>query len=107
MNSIGLPISNKENERRRAMVPSDIQYLKHPEMVYFESGYGDVLGFTDKDYVRQGIRVGTRSEVLSKDIICDPKIGDTEYLEQQNGLFLAGCMQFRKGILQIRSLHII
>ena len=55
MNPIGLPISHKENERRRALVPNDVQYIKHPEMIFIEAGYGDVLGYTDEDYTEQGI----------------------------------------------------
>ncbi len=55
MKTIGLPISHKENERRRALVPNDIQSIKHPEMIFIETGYGDVLGFTDEDYAEQGI----------------------------------------------------
>ena len=84
MKTVGLPISHKENERRRALVPNDIQYIKQPEMVFIETGYGDVLGYTDEDYSKQGIQVGTRGEILTKDIICDPKVGDAEYLEQLN-----------------------
>ena len=90
MKTVGLLISHKENERRRALVPNDIQYIKHPEMIFIETGYGDVLGFTDEDYIKRGVKVGTRSEILSKDIICDPKIGDAEYLEQLNGQTIFG-----------------
>ena len=67
MKTIGLPISHKENERRRALVPNDIQFIKHPEMIFIETGYGDVLGFKDEDYIQLGVKVGTRSEILSKD----------------------------------------
>lgn len=80
MKTVGLPISHKENERRRALVPADIQQIKHPEQIFIEKDYGVVLGFTDSDYAKQGIRVASRDEVLEKDIICDPKIGDAEYL---------------------------
>lgn len=84
MKTVGLPISHKENEKRRALVPADIQQLKHPEQVYIETGYGMVLGYSDDDYTRQGIRVASREDVLKKDIICDPKIGDADYLDQLN-----------------------
>ena len=81
MKTVGLPISHKENEKRRALVPSDIQYLKHPEFVFVEKGYGEVLGFSDEDYMNYGIRMAPRESILKMDIICDPKIGDAEYLE--------------------------
>ena len=82
MKTVGFAISYKENEKRRAMIPADVARLAHPEMLYFETGYGDVLGFTDDDYRSVGAHIASRGEVLSKDIICDPKIGDAEYLEK-------------------------
>ena len=84
MKTVGLPISHKENERRRALVPSDIQYLKHPECVFIETGYGEVLGYSDEDYTCFGVQAQSREEVLKKDIICDPKIGDADYLDVLN-----------------------
>lgn len=81
MKSIGFPISHKENENRRALMPEDIANISHPEELYFEKGYGDVLGLCDDDYLKAGAHVVSREEVLKKDIICDPKIGDAEYLD--------------------------
>lgn len=81
MKTIGLPISHKENERRRALVPSDVVHISHPDQICIETGYGDVLGYTDDDYRKRGVAVASREEVLSKDIVADPKIGDAEYLE--------------------------
>lgn len=90
MNTVGLPISHKENEKRRTLIPSDICRLRHPELIFIESGYGDVLGLTDEDYSRCGVNVASREEVLRKDIICDPKIGDAEYLEVLNDQIIFG-----------------
>ena len=90
MKTIGLPISHKENERRRTLVPSDVVFISHPEQIWIESGYGDVLGYSDEDYRRQGIGVATREEVLRKDIIADPKIGDAEYLDSLDGQTIFG-----------------
>ena len=90
MKTVGLPISHKENERRRAVVPGDIERIKHPEQIFIEKGYGDVLGFDDADYQKKGIHVVTREEVLSTDIICDPKVGDAEYLGQLDGQTIFG-----------------
>jgi len=84
MKTIGLPISHKENEKRRALVPFDIQYLKHPECVFIETGYGEVLGYSDEDYACFRVQVQSREDVLKKDIICDPKIGDADYLDVLN-----------------------
>lgn len=90
MKTIGLAISRKENERRRALIPNDIKRIKHPEMIMIETGYGDVLGYSDEDYKKYAVKVGTRDEVLSQDIICDPKIGDAEYLERLEGQTIFG-----------------
>lgn len=90
MDTVGLPISHKENEKRRALIPADIQRIKHPEQIYIEQGYGEVLGYTDDDYAQQGVKVASREEVLKKDIICDPKIGDAEYLDVLDGQTIFG-----------------
>lgn len=83
MKTIGFVISHKENENRRALIPDDISHVKNKEFLFIEKGYGDVLGYTDDDYLSQGIGgVCSREEILKKNIICDPKIGDAEYLEQ-------------------------
>ena len=54
MKTIGFPISHKENEYRRALLPPDVAHILHEEALYFEKGYGDVLGYTDCDYTRAG-----------------------------------------------------
>ena len=83
MKTVGFVISHKENENRRALVPDDVSHVKNKQYLFIEKGYGDVLGFTDEDYLSQGIGgVCSREEILKKDIICDPKVGDAEYLEQ-------------------------
>ena len=81
--SVGLVISHKENEYRRALIPEDVVNIKNKQYIYIEKGYGDVLGYRDEDYLAYGIGgVCTREEILKKDIICDPKIGDAEYLNE-------------------------
>jgi len=82
MKTIGFPISHKENENRRAIVPEDIKRMSHPENVYIEENYGKVLGLEDADYVAVGCNICNAKEVLQKDIVCDPKIGDADYLEE-------------------------
>ena len=81
MNTIGFPISHKENEKRRALVPADMCAIQSPRHLYFEKGYGDVLGISDEEYIQGGANVVSREEALSCNIICDPKIGDADYLD--------------------------
>ena len=84
MKSAGFPISHKENENRRALMPDDIKKIACPEKLFFESGYGDVLGLSDDDYRAFGANVVPRELALKQDIICDPKVGDAEYINQLN-----------------------
>lgn len=90
MNTIGLPISSKENEFRRALIPDDIANIENPEFLHIEKGYGEYLGFSDQDYTSVGVNIASRQEVLSKKVICDPKIGDAEYLDGLNNQTIFG-----------------
>lgn len=82
MMTIGFPISHKENERRRAIVPMHLENIKHTDMLYVEQGYGNVLGYDDSEYEKYGVHICTHEEALSKDVICDPKVGDADYLDK-------------------------
>lgn len=84
MKTIGFPIGHKENEKRRTIVPSHIKLMDSPTQLYFEKGYGSVLGIADDEYEKAGCHIGNRKEVLEQDIICDPKIGDADYLDHLN-----------------------
>ena len=81
MKTVGFPISHKENENRRAIVPADIPQIYYPSNLYIETGFGEVLGIADDDYARMGCHICSHEDVLKQDIICDPKIGDGDYLE--------------------------
>lgn len=82
MKTVGFPISRKENEKRRCLIPEHIKYVINYGQLFIESGYGDVLGYSDSDYEIHGVRAISREEVLKKDVIVDPKIGDAEYLKE-------------------------
>ena len=90
MKTIGFPISHKENENRRALLPCDAAKVAHPECLVFEHGYGEVLGYKDADYKAAGARMAGRDEVLACDVICDPKVGDAEYLGKLQGQAVFG-----------------
>lgn len=38
MKTVGLVVSRKENEKRRALVPEHIARIKHPEVITIERG---------------------------------------------------------------------
>ncbi len=90
MRTVGFPISHKENENRRALLPKDIQRISVPSALYFEEGYGRVLGLDDEDYLEAGANVVSRECVLQQNIICDPKIGDANYLSSLNDQIIFG-----------------
>ena len=90
MKTGGLPISHKENEKRRALVLSDIAKIENKCQIFIETGYGEVLGIRDEDYIHAGVQITSRDDVLSKDIICDPKIGDADYLDMLNNQIIFG-----------------
>lgn len=90
MKTIGFPISHKENEKRRALMPVDAARIERPGQLIFERGYGDVLGFSDDEYLAVGAKIADRDTVLGSDVICDPKIGDSEYLASLEGQTIFG-----------------
>lgn len=82
MKTVGFPISRKENEFRRALSPEHLKNVQYPGQLYFEKGYGEILGFKDEMYTAMGAHIASYKEVLEKDIICDAKIGDADYLSE-------------------------
>lgn len=90
MKTIGFPISTKENESRRAITPVSLSNIKHKEQIYIETGYGDVLGYNDDEYRALGANIVSKEEVLKQDIICDPKIGDADYLDKLSNQTIFG-----------------
>lgn len=90
MKKIGFSISHKENESRRAIIPADIKKMKYKDYLYFEKGYGEVLNISDQEYINAGAHISDREDILKKEIICDPKIGDGDYLEQLNDQTIFG-----------------
>ena len=50
------------------------------------------MGVSDEEYLSRGAKILSREEILNKcDIICDPKAGDAEYLEDlQEGRTIFG-----------------
>ncbi|SEF89175.1 N(5)-(carboxyethyl)ornithine synthase [Sphingobacterium lactis] len=90
MKTVGFPISQKSNEKRRCILPQHINNIKNKNAIFIEKGYGEVLGFSDADYIQAGVQVVSQEEVLSKDIICDAKIGDAAYLKDLNNQTIFG-----------------
>lgn len=91
MKTIGLLISHKNGEKRRALLPEDINKIENPEQIYIESGYGDSLNVSDKEYEELGCHIVSREEALTKDVLVDVKIGDGDFApELEPGKILFG-----------------
>lgn len=82
MNTVGFLISHKNNEKRRALMPENLEKIEHIENLVFERGYGESLGFPDAEYEAKGARFAPREEVLKADVLVDVKLGDADYLDQ-------------------------
>jgi N5-(carboxyethyl)ornithine synthase len=76
----------KENERRRALLPRDLELIKHKNSLFFEKGYGEVLGISDSDYVKMGVKIVSREEAFHKDVVCILKTPESS----EEDLFLEG-----------------
>lgn len=90
MKNIAFVISTKLKEKRRAILPKDLKKIKNISNVFIESGYGHSLGYTDLDYSILGCKIAKREQLLTKEIICDLKIGDANYIEQLKNQTLFG-----------------
>lgn len=80
INSVGFVISHKNNERRRAVLPSDLDAVTNRDNLYFETGYGASLGYSDEDYANKGAHIVSRSQALQCNVLIDVKLGDEDYL---------------------------
>ena len=78
--SIGFPITDKENERRRAILPADLALVEGEGEFVVQAGYGADLGAPDADYAAAGARIGSLEDALACDLVVDPKVGDAGYL---------------------------
>ena len=97
--TMGLLISHKNNEKRRAILPEQVAQLRNPEMLYFETGYGVSVGVADEEYVQAGAHVVSREEACQCDIITDVKLGDADYLDElDDGKILFGWAHAAQGV---------
>ncbi len=80
MRTVGLVISHKNNEKRRALIPQDLKRIKNLDYLFFEKGYGESIGYKDADY--QGANFVSRKDALKCDIVVDVKLGDADYVDK-------------------------
>jgi N5-(carboxyethyl)ornithine synthase len=68
--SISFPIPRKENERRRALLPAEVARMRNPRCLYFEKGYGEVLGIKDREYQAAGAHVAEYRKLFDYEVVC-------------------------------------
>lgn len=90
MKTVGFIKSDKENEKRIALLPINAKKIKNINCIYIEEGYGEPLNITDDEYREIGCHIVSHDEVLTKDIIVDPKIGDAKYLKDIKNKIIFG-----------------
>lgn len=97
--TMGLLISHKNNEKRRAILPEHVAQLRYRGNLYFETGYGLSVGHTDEEYAAAGAHVVSREQAMQCDIIVDVKLGDADYLDQlDDGKILFGWAHAAQGL---------
>lgn len=91
MNKIGFLVSEKENENRRAIILEDIKKIKNKKYMFFQKGYGNKIGFSDNEIINIGCEVVDKEYIINNcDIICEPKIGDSDALKNIKGKTIFG-----------------
>jgi len=65
MLKVGFPISTKENENRRCILPEQLKYIKHRDYLFFETGFENVLGINDQEYIDEGAKILSKDEILN------------------------------------------
>ena len=97
--TMGLLISHKNNEKRRAILPEHVAQLRNRGNLYFETGYGLSVGRTDEEYAAAGAHIVSREQAMQCDIIVDVKLGDADYLDQlDDGKILFGWAHAAQGL---------
>ena len=108
----------KNPEKRISITPDTSKNLKDLGLkVFLENGYGESLGYSDQDYIDNGVEIlGNSSEVLSKsDLICKvnfPEAKDLEQIKENSHLIVSNYnpekeKQFLKNKLNIFALNLL
>lgn len=81
MKTIAFVKSDKPFEQRIAILPEDLIDVLGKGQIFIEKDYGINFCIKDEEYKKLGVHVVSREVALLQDIICDPKIGESKYLE--------------------------
>ncbi len=92
MKTIGFIIPNYPNEKRVALLPSDVSRCFSFSKIYVERGFGSTVGIDDVEYEKAGCIILTREEIFKKsDIIFSLKlIQPSDYSLLRRGQILLG-----------------
>ena len=90
MRSIGFTKSTMPEETRVALLPGDIENVRHQQRLFFEQGYARHLGFADDEYRRIGVGIIPRNEMACLDVLCVPKFSEKDREILHNGMTIWG-----------------
>jgi N5-(carboxyethyl)ornithine synthase len=90
MKSIGFIKSTMPEETRVALLPGDVEGVRHPERLFFEQGYARHLGFVDDEYRRLGAGIIPRREMARLDVLCVPKFSEKDREILHDGMTIWG-----------------
>lgn len=82
MKTIGFLLPELNHENRRVILPKNIKMMNNPNLVFIEKNYGNVVGFSDKDFIKLGANVVDRDEVLKCDILIDHKLSESTFASE-------------------------
>ena len=96
--------STKEQkpEKRISITPETSKSFKNLGLnVCLERGYGESLGFSDKDYIKNGVEIlGNSNDVMAKsNLICKvrlPNASDLELLKSDSNLIISEFTEEKK-----------
>lgn len=104
MLSIGFPKTRYREEFRIAMLPEQVREISHPELLFFQKGYGERLDIPDAEYERAGARITNSRGAYGKEILCQPKFCDEDLPFIHQGHIVFGWIHMIHGYRMQRQL---
>ena len=106
MNTVGFPKVKMKEEKRIALLPTDISRIESPDFLFFARGYGEHYGFSDRDYRNTGAHIISDKNTYTKDIVCQPKFSDRDLAHlTQSGQIIFGWLHLGEAEEKTRRLE--
>ena len=109
MNTVGFLISHKNNEKRRALMPQELDEIKNLDHLVFETGYGESLGFSDEDYKAKNVKFLPREGKLLPPFVAISGLGENaarDIAEGRRGKKFISVEEFSAACPKVSQTHI-